>query len=139
MSSMLSNRSMPHSIVIPELAYPNIGEAIDWLCKVFGFTLRIRIGDHRAQLNVEGGGNIVLIEEGKNISLRSAVMVRVDDVNAHYESVRQSDAKILREPRDYPYGERQYNVEDFAGHHWCFSQSIADVDPREWGGMPGNL
>lgn len=136
---MLSNRSMPRSIVIPELAYPNIGEAIDWLCKVFGFTLRIRIGDHRAQLNVEGGGNIVLIEESRNISLRSAVMVRVEDVHAHYERVKQSDAKIVREPKDYPYGERQYNVEDFAGHQWCFSQSIADVDPTEWGGTPGKL
>ena len=43
--SMLSNRSMPPSIVIPELAYPDIGGAIDWLCKAFGFTLRIRIAD----------------------------------------------------------------------------------------------
>jgi uncharacterized glyoxalase superfamily protein PhnB len=136
---MLSNRSMPRSVVIPELAYPNIGEAIDWLCKVFGFTLRIRIADHRAQLNVGGGGAVVLIEESRNVSLRTAVMVRVEDVKAHYEQVRRSDAKVLREPRDYPYGERQYNVEDFAGHHWCFSQSIADVDPREWGGTPGEL
>ena len=36
---------MPPSIVIPELAYPDIGGAIDWLCKAFGFTLRIRIAD----------------------------------------------------------------------------------------------
>jgi len=67
------------------------------------------------------------------------VMVRVEDVNAHFEHAKRSGVKILREPRDYPYGERQYNVEDFAGHHWCFSQSIADVDPKEWGGTPGKL
>jgi hypothetical protein len=54
--SMLSNRSMPGSIVIPELAYPDIGNAIDWLCHAFGFTLRIRMADHRAQLNVGVGG-----------------------------------------------------------------------------------
>jgi uncharacterized glyoxalase superfamily protein PhnB len=136
---MRSNRSMPGSIVIPELAYPDIGEGIDWLCRAFGFTLRIRIGDHRAQLNVVGGGAVVLIEDTGNIALRSAVMVRVDDVNAHYDRARRSGAKILREPADYPYGERQYNVEDLAGHRWCFSQSIADVDPREWGGTPGEL
>jgi uncharacterized glyoxalase superfamily protein PhnB len=136
---MLSNRSMPRSIVIPELAYPNIGQAIDWLCTAFGFTLRIRIGDHRAQLNVGDGGNVVLIEQTRNVSLQSAVMVRVEDVYAHYERAKRSGGKIIREPKDYPYGERQYNVEDFAGHHWCFSQSIADVDPREWGGTPGEL
>ncbi|HEX4137953.1 MAG TPA: VOC family protein [Bryobacteraceae bacterium] len=136
---MLSNRSIPKPVVIPELAYPDIGEAIDWLCKAFGFTLRIRIGDHRAQLNVSGGGAVILVEEARNVSLKTAVLVRVEDVDAHCDRARQNGGKILREPTDFPYGERQYNVEDFAGHHWCFSQSIADVDPREWGGTPGAL
>jgi len=130
---------MPCSIVIPELAYPSIGEAIDWLCKAFGFTLRIRMGDHRAQLNVCGGGAVVLIEQTANVSLRTAVMVRVEDVNAHCDRARRMGVRIVREPRDYPYGERQYNVEDFAGHHWCFSQSIANIDPRDWGGTPADL
>ena len=130
---------MPSSVVVPELAYPDIGNAIHWLCNAFGFTLRIRMGDHRAQLNVGYGGAIVLIEQSAGVSLRSAVMVRVDDVDTHYERTRRSGAKVVREPTDYFYGERQYNVEDFAGHHWCFSQSIADVDPREWGGTPSEL
>ena len=26
-------------------------------------------------------------------------------------------------------------AEDPGGHHWTFSQSIADVDPAEWGGV----
>jgi uncharacterized glyoxalase superfamily protein PhnB len=135
---MLSNRSMPRSTVLPELAYPDIGEAITRLCGAFGFTLRIRIADHRAQLNV-GDGAVILIETDRHVSMRTAVMVRVEDVNSHYERARRSGMRIVREPTDYPYGERQYNVDDFAGHHWCFSQSIADVDPREWGGTPAEL
>ncbi len=138
-ASMLSNRSMPSSVVIPELAYPDIGYAIDWLCKTFGFTLRIRMGDHRAQLNVPDGGALVLIEQSAEVSLRTSVMVRVEDAKAHYDRAKRSDVRIVREPTDYPYGERQYNVEDFAGHQWCFSQSIADVDPKEWGGTPAEL
>jgi len=124
--------------VLPELAYPNIGEAITRLCEAFGFTLRIRIGDHRAQLNV-GDGAVILIEADRNISLKTAVMVRVENVDAHCERARRAGVSIVREPTDYPYGERQYNVEDFAGHLWCFTQSIADVDPRDWGGTPGQL
>lgn len=135
---MLSNRSMPRSTVVPELAYPDIGQAIEKLCEAFGFTLRIRIGDHRAQLNV-GNGAVILIEAGGGVSLKTAVMVRVDDVNAHYEEARRRGMHITREPTDFPYGERQYNAEDFAGHHWCFSQSIADIDPKDWGGTPGEL
>jgi uncharacterized glyoxalase superfamily protein PhnB len=135
---MLSNRSMPRSTVLPELAYPDIADAITRLCDAFGFTLRIRIGDHRAQLNV-GDGAVILTETGRNVSMRTALLVRVEDVNSHYERTRRSGMRIVREPTDFPYGERQYNVEDFAGHHWCFSQSIADVDPKEWGGTPGEL
>ena len=132
---MLVNRSTPRSTVIPELAYPDTGEAITRLCDAFGFTLRIRIGDHRAQLNV-GDGAEVLIEAAAGISLRSSIMVRVESVDAHLRRARRSGFRILREPADYPYGERQCNVEDFVGHRWCLSQSIADVDPAEWGDPP---
>jgi uncharacterized glyoxalase superfamily protein PhnB len=61
-------------------------------------------------------------------------MVRVDDVDAHFERSRARGARILDEPTDFPYGERQYNVEDLAGHRWTFSQTIADVAPEDWGG-----
>ena len=135
---MLSNRSIPRSIVIPELAYPDIGQAVDRLCEAFGFSLRIRVANHRAQLNV-GDGAVILIEAESGVSLKTSVMVRIEDVNAHYQRARRSGVHILQEPTDYPYGERQYNAEDFAGHHWCFSQSIADVDPGDWGGTPGRL
>ena len=60
---MLNNRSMPCATVIPELAYPNVGpSSTDWLRDAFGFTLRLRIGDHRAQLNV-GDGAVVVTEQ----------------------------------------------------------------------------
>lgn len=39
------------------------------------------------------------------------------------------------EPRDFEYGERQYQAEDFAGHQWIFSETIRDVAPEEWGGI----
>jgi uncharacterized glyoxalase superfamily protein PhnB len=135
---MLSNRSIPRSTVLPELAYPDIGEAVTRLCDAFGFTLRLRIGDHRAQLNV-GDGAVILIETDRNVSLKSSVLVRVEDVHAHCEHARRHGMNILREPTDFPFGERQYKAEDFAGHHWSFSQSIADVDPLTWGGTPGIL
>ncbi len=151
---MLANRSMPQCTVIPELAYPDVEEAIKWLCDAFGFTLRIGIGDHRAQLNV-GDGAVVLTErrrgEGDDSAgavrsrapyqeeLAHSVMVRVDDVDRHYERARQCGARIARPPADHPYGERQYTAEDLVGHRWTFSQSIADVAPEEWGGVSGRI
>jgi len=50
------------------------------------------------------------------------------------EHARGCGARILHPPTNYPYGERQYEVEDVGGHRWTFSQTIADVAPEEWGG-----
>jgi uncharacterized glyoxalase superfamily protein PhnB len=63
-----------------------------------------------------------------------AVMVSVDDVDAHHERARRHGAVILSPPTEYPYGERQYSVEDLAGHRWTFTQAIADLAPEDWGG-----
>ncbi len=57
-----STRSIPPSVVIPELAYSNVSEAADWLCHAFGFVERLRIGNHRVQLTY-GGGAIVVTEQ----------------------------------------------------------------------------
>ncbi len=59
---MLTNRSMPRCTVIPVLAYPDIDQAVAWLCSTFAFALRLKIGDHRAQLNV-GDGAVVLTKQ----------------------------------------------------------------------------
>ena len=48
---------------------------------------------------------------------------------------RSHGARILAEPADYPYGERRHSAEDPFGHRWTFTESIADVNPAEWGGM----
>jgi uncharacterized glyoxalase superfamily protein PhnB len=135
-AALLANRSMPPSTVIPVLGYPDVGEAVGWLCETFGFTERWRAGNHRSQLAV-GDGAVLATEQsaGEPGSPSHSVMVRVEDVNGHHERARGRGARILHPPTDYPYGERQYSVEDFAGHHWSFSQSIADVAPEEWGGV----
>jgi uncharacterized glyoxalase superfamily protein PhnB len=125
---------MPRCTVIPVLAYPDVGEAIDWLRDAFGFTLRLRIANHRAQRNV-GDGAIAITEQRDRAGKDSdSVMVRVENVDSHHERAIQHGARVLESPADYPFGERQYTVEDFAGHRWTFSQSIADVDPKDWGG-----
>jgi uncharacterized glyoxalase superfamily protein PhnB len=57
----------------------------------------------------------------------------------HCELARQAGARILTEPKDHIYGERQYNAEDFYGHRWDFTETLGDVDPGSWGGISVNL
>ena len=123
---------MPPGIIIPELPYDDISTAATWLCQVFGLKERLRIGDHRFQLSF-GQGSVVLIER-KEPGI-SSILVHVDDIDSHYEHAKQSGAQIVNPPTDYPFGERQYTVKDIGGHRWTFSQTIADVDPKTWGGL----
>ena len=130
---MLNNHSMPTSGVIPVLSYPDVLAAVQWLCAAFGFKERLLIGTHRVQL-IAGSGAIV-VAGGATVKGSQSVMVRVEDAQAHFAQAKAHGATILSEPVDYPYGERQYSAQDFAGYSWTFSQSIADVDPTEWGGV----
>jgi uncharacterized glyoxalase superfamily protein PhnB len=133
-----SNLSMPEATVIPVLGYPDVSAAAAWLCHVFGFSERLRIGNHRIQLSV-GQGSIVVTQGEAGWAaeqfMASSVMVRVHDVDAHFRHARNSGARVLAEPVSYPYGERQYSVADLAGRAWTFSQSEANVNPADWGGI----
>ncbi len=140
---MLANRSIQPATVIPVLAYPDVNLAADWLCAAFGFSVRLRIGTHRVQMKV-GDGAVTLRELRENeaeggLGVGHSVTIRVEDADAHCRRAKDAGARITQEPATQMYGERQYNVEDFAGHAWTFSQSVADVDPREWGGTPEEL
>jgi uncharacterized glyoxalase superfamily protein PhnB len=128
---------MPNTTVIPVLGYPDVNAAVAWLCEVFGFTERLRIGDHRAQLTF-GTGAVVVAHRSAASAPHAAshsVMVRIADARAHFTRVQAAGARILQAPTDFPYGERQYTAEDPGGHIWTFSQSIRDVDPTTWGGL----
>ncbi|MBV9183766.1 MAG: VOC family protein [Acidobacteria bacterium] len=140
---MLANRSIPRATVIPVLAYPDVIQAATWLCNAFGFSVRLRIGNHRVQLNV--GDGAVIVREMRDgevnaaLSIGHSVTIRVDDADAHCRKAREQGARITQEPVTHPYGERQYNAQDLAGHFWTFSQSVADVHPKDWGGTAEHL
>ena len=123
------------------LIYADVREAVAWLTAAFGFEERLKIGEnHRSQMNVGDGGAVILGDvrhgrvpprEGESTH---SVVVRVEDANAHCERAREHGARILMEPRDFEYGERQYEAADFAGHRWTFSETLEDVHPETWGG-----
>jgi uncharacterized glyoxalase superfamily protein PhnB len=134
------NRSIPSAVVIPVLIYPDVRETVAWLSAAFGFVERLRIGgDHRSQLSFGDGAVIVGDVRGERRPPRPgevthSVLVRIDDADEHCARARAHNARILMEPTDFEYGERQYTAEDPAGHQWTFSETLADVAPDAWGG-----
>ena len=134
---MRQNRSVPPCPVIPVLIYPDPSAAAEWLSKAFGFTVRLRIANHRIQMRA--GEGCFTIAEGNVAPNRSCIVqVRIENALAHCERARRAGAIILTEPVDHMYGERQYNAQDFHGHYWDFTETIADVEPESWGGTSVN-
>jgi uncharacterized glyoxalase superfamily protein PhnB len=125
---------MPQAQVIPELAYPDVEAAAAWLSNAFGFSVRLRIGNHRVQLEFGSGAVILRAGSAPTSDASHSVMVRVGNVDEHFARAVSAGAKVAGEPVTYPYGERQYGAQDLAGHWWVFSQSVADVHPSQWGG-----
>ena len=139
---IVKNRSAPAATIVPILIYEDVSQAIEWLCRTFGFTERLRaerdgVTSH-AQLAVAEGA-IMLGRQGgpyrapQGTEVTAYVLVTVDDVDQHYQHAKQCGAHIVNPPTDMPFGERVYTARDHAGHWWTFSQHIADVAPEEWG------
>ena len=87
---------MPVAQVIPELAYPDVDAAALWLTKAFGFSVRLRIGSHRAQLEF-GTGAVILragAAPGGDAGDSHSVMVRVENVDAG----ARHPGRVLRPP-----------------------------------------
>ena len=136
----MRNRSAPPMSVTPVLSYPDVAAAVEWLTRTFGFVEHVRIGDHRAQLGF-GDGALVVADTGQDRrapasdGVTHSVMVRVDDVDDHFQRASAAGAHIISGPETHMYGERQYTATDLAGHRWTFTQSVADVSPEAWGGV----
>ena len=135
---MRYNRSAPPCPVIPVLYYPDPGYAASWLENAFGFTVRLRIENHRIQMRA-GEGCLTVAEGNVAPNHSCLIQVRIENALGHCKRARLAGARIVSEPKDDEYGERQYKAEDFHGHHWDFTESIEDVEPESWGGSSVRL
>jgi uncharacterized glyoxalase superfamily protein PhnB len=125
--------------------------AIDWLCKAFGFEVRLKVEDDEGILQhselTYGEGLIMVGGTGHwdetNESYRKhqkspraigavtqAMCIHVDDVDAHYARAKAAGAEIYREPRVDDYGDdywsdKTYGARDPEGHQWWFMQRLS--------------
>jgi uncharacterized glyoxalase superfamily protein PhnB len=137
-----TNRSAPNAAVIPVLYYPDVPEAVAWLTTALPFIERLRNAVDRRQL-VHGNGAIVVTIPGAHAdaapsTLQSpgahSITLRVTGIDPIFERAKAAGARVLAEPADQVYGERQCSFLDPWGHPWTLSETIFDSDPGDWGG-----
>jgi uncharacterized glyoxalase superfamily protein PhnB len=136
------NRSAPNTAVLPVLYYPDVPKAVEWLTTALPFTERLRNDEDWRQLSY-GNGAIVVAKPGGNAYEDSSthqspgahsITLRVTEVDALFQRAKAAGARVLDEPADRPYGERQCSFLDPWGHWWTLSETIFDSDPADWGG-----
>jgi uncharacterized glyoxalase superfamily protein PhnB len=119
------------------LSYEDAPAAIEWLCRVFGFTQRLVVpGPDGTVMHSElslGGALIMLgterAAEGRysprNLEgVNSGLSVYVADPDAHYAIAVAAGAEITQELEDTPFGARGYGARDLEGHWWFFSDYV---------------
>src|SRR6185369_2254859 len=111
---MVANPPVDMPRITPHLFYDDVGAAIDWLVKAFGFTVRLRMTDQNGGVvhgELEMAESLIMLgltaenptwespqTLGDRISQR--LYIFVDDVNTHYDRAVSAGAKIIREPAD---------------------------------------
>jgi uncharacterized glyoxalase superfamily protein PhnB/uncharacterized protein YndB with AHSA1/START domain len=134
--------------VIPLLYYEDGAAAMDWLAEAFGFVERTRwVAEDGSLAHGEmlAGDGVVMLAGGMPAYesprrhrdrcaaaaewsrvpwVINGVLVRMPEVDAHFERAKQAGATILSEPEDQPYG-RSYRVEDLEGNRWMFQSPVA--------------
>ena len=132
------------------LFYDDPAKAIDWICRVFGFEVRIKVEGKDGSIEhseLTFGEGLIMVGSSFETSRRAdrnwckspskaggntqALHLYVDDVEAHCARARAAGAKIVTEPKTSDYGpdywtDRSYEAEDLEGHHWWFSQRLRD-------------
>ena len=129
--------------IIPQVPYPDIGAAVSFLERAFGFheigTARLVGGDgviHHALVEF-GDGVIGIGTQGAHgaVSPKSAgaatqyISVQVDDIETHYQRAVEAGAQIASALRPHVPGRshRAYEALDLEGHRWRFLQPMREM------------
>jgi uncharacterized glyoxalase superfamily protein PhnB len=129
------------------LYYDDPRAAIDWLCKAFGFEVRLLVegdGGRIEHSELTFGDALIMVAGADKADrfpyMRSPskvggantqnLMLYVDDVEAHCRRAREAGAEITNELATHDYGadywtDRGYECRDPGGHHWWFTQRLA--------------
>lgn len=131
--------------IIPMLSYEDGIAAMNWLCKVFGFSETTRMVDDNGILThgeISLGDGVIMLasptpdyqspKRHRQVCKDTAkyyavpfiingVLVCIEDVKSHYQRSKEHGATILSDLEDGGPGLR-YRVEDLEGHRWMFIQ-----------------
>ena len=122
--------------IIPYLFYEDVGAALAFLSKAFGFKrhgprMKDRDGTIRHAAMQFGDATVMMGWPGPDYRspkrtgyVSQNLYVTVDDADKHYRRAVKAGAVIVEEPGDTEYGARRYGAADPEGHVWYFAHEL---------------
>ena len=92
-----------------------------------GFEVSFSHGEPVFYAGVERGKAVIHLQaasETKRRAGEAAVYVFVDDADAVYEETKDRGARIVKEPQEYAYGMRDFDVTDLDGNAIAFGSPV---------------
>ena len=97
--------------------------SVQHYCDVLGFHTEFTYGEPTFYAGVERDGVLIHLQaasETKRQPGHGALNVFVTDVDALYRELQSKGARTVKEPKDYPYGMRDFDIHDLDGNQICF-------------------
>jgi uncharacterized glyoxalase superfamily protein PhnB len=107
----------------PVLVVQDVIRSVEHYRDVLGFRTEFVYGEPTFYAGVERDSVVIhlqAVKETKRQPGHGAVNIFVTDVDALYQELKARGARTLNEPKDYPYGMRDFDVHDLDGNHLCF-------------------
>jgi uncharacterized glyoxalase superfamily protein PhnB len=137
----MENNTTHRTSIVPGMAYRNAPEAIEWLCRVFGFEkhavypgpdntiahAELTLGDGMIMLGSVSGTMSHLIKQPDEIGgaeTQSSNLV-VGDADTIYARAKAAGAEMVFDIEDKHYGGRGFTCRDLEGHIW----NVGTYDP----------
>ena len=140
-------RTAPEGLmdVSTRLTYRDVGAAVEYLGRVFGFeevpshrvdgpqgriiTTAVRIGE--AYVWLGGAGAHGLQSPADVDGPTSSLMVYVKGIDDHFAVAEREGATIIKAPEDMYWGDRRYEALDLDGHHWFLHERTRHIPAEE--------
>ena len=128
--------------ITPNVFYDDMGAALDWLSKAFGFATRMSMPGPDGGLvhaEMEFADGVIMMSPTSDReswtspqsiggAVTTGLYIYVDNIDAHCEKARSIGAKIVAEPDDMFWGDRTYVAEDPERHRRTFAENKRDPE-----------
>ena len=102
----------------------DVVQNVDYYRDVLGFQVGFTYGAPVFYAGLERDGAVIHLQAASHTKRQAgqgSVYIFVDgDVDALFREFADRGARVEKEPQDYPYGMRDFNVSDLDGNDLCF-------------------